>query len=236
MEHKNFRGKISYISDPDGARKEFGREWWSTTLHEDGQTTLRAYCEIEAGVVEDRSVIRDTTISLDSDYYPLDCYTRVQRSGSYLGSGWFRFNDRRAEAQVYAPEIGRVSQSWPVKVASFGAHNVTCDVLHCARYNHGGEEVQKSKNTFVTNLEHDGCGIPLITPMTFGLEFKGREKVVVPAGSFDADHYEFHLDGSLPKEHPTEHVWCLPENFMFIKIAVGGYMNATFELVELEEG
>ena len=86
----------------------------------------------------------------------------------------------------------------------------------------------------LTSLEHDGCSGPLLAPIDFRIEYMGREKLRAPAGKFDTDHYRFHLEGTLPKEHPTEELWCIPDDFIFVKIVVGRYMNASFELVELE--
>ena len=35
--------------------------------------------------------------------------------------------------------------------------------------------------------------------------------------------------------HPTEDLWCTTDGFLFVKITVGGYMNAHFDLIEYEE-
>lgn len=238
MKHKNFSGKVLYIQDPEGARKEFGREWWSMSFHEDGQRTMRAIAEIEPGVVADRSVLRDTTISLDADWYPLDCFTRLHSDGKFLGTGWFYFRDGMAEGEVHTKALGRVQQRVPIsgRTYSFGAHNVTCDVLHCAHLLKSGQKLARPENIFLSCLEHDGCGGPTLNPFSMGIEYLGREKVTVPAGTFETDHYQFLVQGSMPREHPTEHVWCLPDTFVFVKIAVGGYMNSSFELVEFKEG
>ena len=58
--------------------------------------------------------------------------------------------------------------------------------------------------------------LPLIVLMGI---FSGRPKVA---------------EGTLPQEHPTEELWCIPGEFIFVKITVGGYMNARFELDELQ--
>lgn len=127
MAHRHVSGKISYVYDPAGARRNFGRETWSMTWHEDGQRTLRAVCEIEPGVVAPRHVRRDTTITLDTDRMPLDCYTHLHCDGKFLGAGWFRFSDNLAAADLHTVELGHVSQRWPIagRVPSFGAHNLT---------------------------------------------------------------------------------------------------------------
>ena len=236
MRHRNVRGKILYLT-ADAPPQERGREWFTLTFHEDGQHTVRSHCEIEPGLGTDRSVIRDVTYTVDSDYKPLDGYVRLHESGSFLGAGWFRVTDREAECESFNIKDGRVSQRFDLDrpTPSVGAHALTCDVLHCARFNHAaGERIQSARGAMLTSLEHDGCSGPILAPIDFKIEYVGREKIQVPAGEFETDHYRFLLDGTLPKEHPTEDLWCTPDDFIFVKIVVGGYMNASFELAELE--
>ena len=237
MPHHHLRGKILYISHQTNEPTEYGREWFTYTWREDGQWTIRSLCEIESGVVRRRDVTRDVIYTMDGQYRPLDCFIRLHQDGAFLGSGWLRFSDRLAECEVFNKFMGRVSQRLELErpAPSFGAHALTCDVTHCARYDHGStQKVQRAKGVLMSSLEHDGCSGPLLSAIDFGIEYSGRQQVKVPAGTFEADHYIFHLEGTLPEEHPTEEVWCLPETFVFVKIAVGGYMNSTFELAELE--
>lgn len=232
------RGAIAYISHQGGEPVEYGRERFGYTWHPDGQWTVRSVCEIHPGPVRDRHVLREVTYSMDKDGFPLDCFVRLHQDGAFLGSGWVRFTDTYAECEVFNRTLGRVSQRVETegRARSFGAHALVCDLTHCARYDHqSGERVQRTR-ALMSSLEHDGCSGPLISAIDFGIEYAGRESVQVPAGTFEADHYIFHVAGSLPEEHPTEEVWCLPDSFVFVKIKVGGYMNSTFELVELEEG
>ncbi len=76
---RNMRGKILYIGDDD---KERGREWFSFSFREDGQITLRAYCEIDDARVE-----RDVVYTMSSDFRPLDCFVRLHSAGKFLGTG-----------------------------------------------------------------------------------------------------------------------------------------------------
>lgn len=55
----------------------------------------------------------------------------------------------------------------------------------------------------------------------------------MPAGNFETHHYQFHFAGSLPQEHPLEQLWCIPGDFIFVKIRVDGYMSTTYQLTEL---
>ena len=79
------------------------------TFHQDGQRSPRAHCEIEAGVVTDRSVRLETAYTTDSQYHPLDCFVRLHESGKFLGSGWFCFTDEGAEcehAETFSCHLG----------------------------------------------------------------------------------------------------------------------------------
>jgi hypothetical protein len=237
MNHRNVRGKILYISHDGDEPREYGREWFTYTFHEDGQLTVRSQCEIEPGPVEDRSVIRDVTYTVDRDFKPVDGYVRLQQNGKYLGSGWFRVTNELAECESFNVTDGRVRQRFELDrpVPSIGAHALTCDVLHLARFDHSkSARIQPAYGAMLTSLEHDGCSGPMLAPIRFEIEYLGRDEISVPAGAFEADHYQFLLGGTLPKEHPTEELWCVPEEFIFVKIAVGGYMNSTFELAELQ--
>jgi len=232
MKHRNLRGKIRYTSAARGDVEEFGREWFSFTWHEDGEITLRAHCEIEAGIVAERSVLRDIVYTMGADFKPRDCFIRLHESGRFLGSGWMRFTDDAVEAEVYNVQMGRFSQrrSLAEPARSFGAHPVACDMLHLPRYDLArGPGISHQAGVLMSSLEHDGCSGPLVSTLDFDLEYAGRESVTVPAGTFECDHFRF-----LVASHPTEDLWCIPGTYVFVKITVGGYMDASFDLVSLE--
>ena len=233
MKHRNVRGKILAITEREGRRFERGREWFSITHHEDGQRTVRLQCELD-----DRYLLRDVVYTLTADLKPADCFIRLHRKGRFLGSGWCRFADDFAECEVFNSEMGRVSQRYPLarRASGFGTHPVTCDALLLAAYDHDRpEKIQIQNDVLMSSMQHDGSSGPLLSPITFGIEYCGREQVTTPVGAFEADKYRFVLEGSFEDEHPTEELWCVPGTFQFLKVRVGGYINTTFELVELEE-
>ena len=43
------------------------------------------------------------------------------------------------------------------------------------------------------------------------------------------------MEGSLPEEHPLEELWCNPDDFIFVKIRVGGYLATTYEFISFQE-
>ena len=92
----------------------------------------------------------------------------------------------------------------------------------------------RARGVYLSSPEHDGCSGPLLVPIEFGIQYVGRESITVDAGTFETDHYRFLLEGSLEQEHPTEELWVTPDEFLCVKISVGGYMNSSYELAELE--
>jgi hypothetical protein len=87
----------------------------------------------------------------------------------------------------------------------------------------------------LTSPDHRGATGPLLFAAGWGLEFVGRERITVAAGSFDALHFRYvDTAGQLPEEHPPYDVWCSDDgDCVFLKGAVGGYMQTYYELTEL---
>lgn len=225
---RHFSGVVESIGDTTGLR---GIERFSVSIAPDGSRTLHATCEIF-----DRSVSKDIVYSVDKNFKPIDSYVRLIKNGSLLGTGWFRFDGPNAELQSWNRELGRVEQHITLDqpIETFGPHPLACDCWHLAAYDHqSAEKVQPMEHTFLSSLEHDGCSGPMLHPIRFGIEYAGRETITVRAGTFEVDHYLFRLEGSLPVEHPTEELWVIPDDFIIVKIRVGGYLATTYELVEL---
>lgn len=224
MKHRTIRGKILYLDNDTG---ETGREWFTITVQPDGRRTLRAQCEMD-----DRGLLRDVIYSVDTDWYPLDCFVRLSIEERLTGTGWFRFTDHLAECETFTAAAGRLSQRRELKerTPSFGAHPIVCDIWHLARFDRSkGERIQTSRNVLLSSPEPDGGSGPMFNAMDLTIEYVGREKVTVPAGTFEADHFRFLLGHMEPEE-----LWCVGEDFLPIKIAYPIF-NATYELAELEQ-
>lgn len=225
---RHYSGVVESIGDTTGLR---GIERFSVSVAPDGSRTLHATCEIF-----DRAVSKDVVYSVDREFKPIDAYIRLIKDGALLGTGWYRFDAEKAELQSWNRELGRIDQrvTLDAPIESFGPHPLACDCWHLAAYDHGSARgIQPMERTLLSSVEHDGCSGPMLHPIRFGLEYAGRETVSVRAGTFEVDHYLFHLAGSLPVEHPTEELWVIPEDFIIVKIRVGGYLATTYELVEL---
>lgn len=232
MKHMNYSGRIAYMTEKDGRPFERGREWFSVTIHEDGQRTLRTQSEMD-----DRGTLRDVTYTVDSQIRPLDCFIRLHKHGRFLGSGWCLFQEDQAECEVWNRELGRIRQVVSLKrrIRSFGSHALIADAMLSMNFDHDRpESIQPVRDLFLSSLEHDGSSGPLILPVDFKIEYLGRENVQTRVGRFEADHYQYLVEGALPIEHPTEEVWVVPGTGHPIKAYVGGYLQTTYELVELK--
>lgn len=230
MSRRHYAGRIEAISDTKGLR---GTERFSVSVAPDGSRTLHATCEIF-----DRNVSKDVVYSVDALWHPIDSYVRLIKNGSLLGTGWFRFGQKEVEVETWNAELGRISQrvARDEPLRTFGPHPLSCDVWHLPAFDHSsGQRVQRMHDTMLSSLEHDGCSGPLLHPIVFGIEYIGRERIRVRAGEFEVDRYQFALEGSLPQEHPLEELWCTPDDFVLVKIRVGGYLATTYELVEFSE-
>lgn len=236
MKHRTIRGKILYTSrKPDRMGAERGRESFIITVHGDGKRTLRACCEID----DPPTVLRDVVLSVDADYFPLDCFTRLTIDDRFEGSGWMRFTESCAETEAFSARDGRIAQRFDLarRVRWLASHPIASDGMGFAIFDRArGPGKIFFPDMMVTSPDHRGATGPLLFKLGFGLEYLGDEEVAVPAGTFEAHHFRYvDTAGQLPEEHPQYDVWCTAdEDFVFLRGAVGGYMQTFYELVELE--
>lgn len=228
MQHRSIRGRLLYTG-PAGER---GREWFTFTVHRDGSRIVRAQCEIEEG-----EVLRDVTWSLGPDWHPRDCSIRLTVADRFVGSGWFRFEEREAEGEVFTAAEGRMSQrvATPRRARAFGSHAIVADGLMTAMFDPAGLRRQHFANLFMSSYAFNGATGPMLLPIEFGLEFLGREEVTVPAGTFRCRRYRYILGGSAVDGHPQYDNWVTDDgDHVIVKAHVGAPKHYTYELASLE--
>ena len=236
MKHRTIRGEILYTSKkPERMGEERGRESFIITVHTDGKRTLRAHCEID----DPPSVLRDVTLSMDADYYPLDCFTRLTLDDRFEGTGWMRLTETQAETESFNVRDGRISQRLDLERRTrwLATHPIAGDGMAFAIFDRSrGPGKIFYPDMMVTSPDHRGATGPLLFKLGFGLEYVGDEEITVPAGTFNAYHLRYvDTAGQLPEEHPRYDVWCTADgDFIFLRGEVGGYMQTFYELTELE--
>ena len=236
MPHTTLRGTIRYTSDkPERARLERGREHFMWTDQSDGVRVVHAHCEID----DAPSVWRDVVLAVDATGRPLDAHVRLTVGGRFEGVGFFRFGERVAECEAFNRSAGRTSQRIELTqpVRGLGAHPICGDALMLRVYDLArGPGREFYPHMMLTSPDHRGATGPALFALGFGIEYVGPERISVPAGSFDALHFRYvdTAGGGLPQEHPPYDVWCTADgDYVFLRGAVGGYLQTRYELMEL---
>ena len=237
MKHRTIRGTIRYTSNkPDRLGKERGREYFIMTDQADGNRIIHAHCEID----DEPNVIRDVVTALDKDYFPTDCSVRLTVGDKFEGVGLMHFTPTYADCQTISRRDGRLSQriELPGRIRWLGAHPISGDALCLKIYDiKDGPGKKFYPNMMVSSPDHRGATGPMLFALGFGLEYVGKEKITIGLGTFDSLHFRY-VDsaGQLPQEHPPYDVWCTDDgDYIFLKGAVGGYMQTYYELVELAD-
>lgn len=236
MPHHTLRGSIRYTSaKPERLGQERGREHFMITRQADDVRVVHAHCEID----DAPNVVRDVVLALHADGRPIDCSVRLTVGDRYEGTGLMRFEGTHAECEAFNRSAGRTSQrlqlAEPLK--GLGAHPICGDALILRVYDLAkGPGREFYPHMMLTSPDHRGATGPMLFALGFGLEFVGRERVTVAAGTFDALHFRYvDTAGQLPQEHPPYDVWCTDDgHYIYLKGAVGGYMQTRYELVELQ--
>ena len=241
--HETINGRILYTSQKPGRDgQERGREFFTITKHTDGRRTLRAHCQID----DPPNVMRDVTLTLDSEWVTREAYVRLSVGDKTLGTTWYRFEDSYAECEGYLHDRGRFSDRVEYEQPSriFGSHPIQGDAWHLATVDRSrGPSIEILRNFLMTSLDHRGATGPALERWTSDLpvEYVGETRVSVAAGTFDALHFCYGERGSSRPgsnetgEHPPYEIWTTADDdFIFLQARVTGYMMTRYELTHLE--
>lgn len=241
--HDTIRGELLYTSDkPDRKGVERGREYFTITKHGDGRRTLRAHCEID----DAPNVLRDVIQTYDANWDILDSLVRLSVGDETKGVSWFQFNDDHAVCEGWTDEHGRISEreEYDKKPEVFGTHPIQGDAWHLSRLDLSqGPHIKIFDPFLMSSLDHRGATGPSLTWHDAGMkvEFVGKDRITVPAGTFDALHFCYGdrdstaMGSNEAGEHPPYEVWVTDDgNYVMLRAFVTGYMQTRYELVNLE--
>jgi len=225
------RGHITYNARISG--EAWGFEDWSVTRGADGCRVLSVHCEMRFG---DDDVVRDTILSVDADWHPVDASVRIMNHGALTGTGWFRFTETLAECESWSAATGRVSQTMAIEkpMRGFGVHALIGDGWMAATFpfEKGVGHVQHWRHNLIHSLHHFGATGPSIVTSKTGFRYVGDETVEVPAGRFDCHRLQF---AGMTNDHPPYDMWITTDgDCLYVKGVVEGYMDSVFELAELQ--
>jgi len=210
MDHRTYSGRIDYLTN---GTEETGREWFSVTVQPDGARTLRAICEME-----EPKLMRDVTYSLGSAWQPLDCFVRLMKAGTFMGSAWFRFTDDAIECEAVTAETGRISQRISVerRVRIFASHPLITDGWQTTQFDHArSEAVQKIEQWAHSSSLPDGGSGPMAGTGYKIIKYRGEEEITVPVGTFACRRYD--LQSMIPSRPPLE-AWVHGEDHQLVKM------------------
>lgn len=186
---KWYKGSYDYgYVDNDTVR---GHEDFTVTVHPDGTRTVETFVDLRELGHQSNVILR-----VDERFRPLDSYAQFWRFGEYGGAARFWVEDNKGRDDTLHGDIvgpkGHVTQSIPVPDRfSLRLHPVIIEGWQIWPFDRSkpGPQTHPLFNVVTTTMTGvRGVG----TFQDNVIDFKGRETVVVPAGTFEADHYTFY--------------------------------------------
>ncbi|GIW09199.1 MAG: hypothetical protein KatS3mg061_0256 [Dehalococcoidia bacterium] len=219
------RGVIRYLRPSTGAVR--GEERFVLTRAPDGSRTVRSL----SWIVDVRGgVLRDVTYTVDGEWRPQQCFTRLEVGGMFHGAGWLVREGKLLLASAVLADRGRIAQQvrLPGRFAVI-AHPVVLDAWQFpAAYDHdrGGEQRWTVYDLSPGGEGYDG---PLGWVHRNGGIFLGEEPMTAPAGTFLCRHYRI-----LPDAFASIDVWVTSEDVLLVVMDWPGF-DARYELIELRD-
>ncbi len=242
MEHETIRGRILYTSKKkEKLDQDRGGETFIYTKHLDDSRTLRAHCSIDENSPR---VLRDSITNLDKDWYPTGGFVQITVDEELVGSSWYRFYGTSAEAEGFTVDGGRFSEKLELdeRPAFFGTHPIQADAMHTHTYDLSkGPGRQEIPMFLMCSNHHRGADGPVLLKRDgLVMNFIGKEKITVAAGTFDALHFRFgdNTDDDYQGSdiHPPYHSWVTADgDYVLLKAHCTGYMQTYYELTEYEK-
>jgi hypothetical protein len=224
-------GRIAYRHRSDG--REWGFEDFTLTRDAAGGRCLAVHCEM---AFDAEHVVRETVLSVDAGFQPLDAYVRILNHGMPTGSGWFRFGDDEAEGESFTAATGRLSQRMLIEkpMRGFGVHALMGDGWLAAGFpfeRGAGHTHFLGARNLLHSLHHFGATGPRLEISASGLTYTGMETITVPAGTFACHRLVF---TGMTNAHPPYTMWISADgDFLYVQGVVEGYMDALFQLEQL---
>lgn len=224
-------GRILYRARADG--RIWGEERFSILLGAGGVRTLSVECEMAFGADH---VIRQSTLTVDAAFQPVDAYVRIENRGALVGMGWFHFTADTADCDSWTAAEGRIRQRMPLErpMRGFGIHALIGDGWLAAGFpfDRGPGHLHRWPSSLLHSLHHFGATGPMLVGSTSGLRYEGDETVEVRTGRFACHRLAF---AGMTNDHPPYTMWISADgDFLYVKGEVQGYMDSVFELTELQ--
>lgn len=228
------RGKISYLStEPSRAGEERGRERFQMSFAPDGRRTVSAVCEID----DSPDVLRHAILTYDARWMPVEALVRIDVAGVPMGSGWIDVQPNRVTLEGRNSRGGRIAAMIEPEapIRFLGCDPIVSDGWHLANFDLSSPKEDQATDGVLSSADNRGGTGPTLWPLRTGMRFHGKERLTVPAGSFDALHFELlFLSNQMFEPHPPYHIWTTADgDYVALRSEQEG---RRYDLVELADG
>ena len=174
-------GSYAYTTISDGRHR--GEEHFQLVVHPDGSRTMMIWHDLSARNAQFSVVLR-----VASSFRPLEAYVSYWNAGQFKGSGMFSVDAGTLTAQSRGSAGPRSETIDLPQRFSIGTHPVAGDGWHTWTFDAAGPAKQTSMLYGVeASSDITKPVLGALTPLA--IELVGRERLSVPAGTYDTTHY-----------------------------------------------
>ncbi len=175
------RGIIAYQVRSNGHVN--GYEHWRLDVHPDGSKTVAATVRYDP-----RPVFRHVIHRVNADGMPLDTFASYWIDGAWRGSAWYVLEGGRWQGRILSPSGTLTHVVKPGGPFAMVPHVLAVDSWRARLFNKAESGIQ---GILAYNVDATALGSSALvgTLMRYDLEYLGEQRVVVPAGTFDTEHY-----------------------------------------------
>lgn len=212
IDHVNYtdwaRGTYEYITGKTG--KVRGQDEFNLTVNKDGSRTMRML-----SIIPDTKIMRDVVHRVDANFRPVETFVSVFNDGVRTGAGMFVFDGSKGKGLVLS-NSGILTQEVDIPGHfSMIPHSMPADGWYFNQYDHAKGGLQDLK-IFNPSGGGESVGSVLARVQTVQIRYVGKERITVPAGTFEAEHWE------LPAPDADNQIWVYgPDRIMVRFIDVG---------------
>lgn len=186
-----------------------GNEEFDIDVRDNGRT-IRSYCEMAEG-----GLTRDASWSLDAEHWPVEGHVRVVQNGEMVGSSWYHFDGEVTECESLTARLGRSSQRLPGRARYLGLHPLVGDGMIALSRGKDAPGEFRTIESVTCSYDINGESWLVALPIQIEVAYVGEDRVEVPAGTFDADHYLLRWQ----PHWPAARLWVLGEDAVFLRLA-----------------
>ncbi|MEH6693398.1 MAG: hypothetical protein V7675_00065 [Hyphomonas sp.] len=203
---------IDFIHEPDQRLR--GTEHVRYRFTEDGGVWIEIH-----SVSFDPPVVRDVSYMLDSNFYPVECYVKIEADRRFAGSGLYSVGKNAVGVTGRNGDGEPVSKTFAIDgpVKSIVSHPVSSDILvSMAADRSKPGVVSRTRGAYLTSADAYGRAVPEWKESDIAVQFIGVESFETPLGMVEADHFLLNLPSADGGYEPFEDLWCLTGTPVFL--------------------